>query len=193
MQRSYLIVHGWAGNEPTHWQTWLAERLRSTRDHVRYPELPNFDQPDLTEWLAVLTSELNASFTSPQPRTVVCHSLGAILWMHHAARRGARVDRVLLVAPPGPDCGIAEVEAFFPVPLDAQAIRAAARETILVYADDDPYCQSGAATVFAGPLRIPSVLIPGGGHLNVAAGYGPWPEMEAWTRGGPMPENDRGL
>jgi hypothetical protein len=26
-------------------------------------------------------------------------------------------------------------------------------------------------------------LLPGAGHLNVEAGYGPWPSMEAWVRG----------
>jgi hypothetical protein len=26
-------------------------------------------------------------------------------------------------------------------------------------------------------------LLPGAGHINVEAGYGPWPEMEAWCLG----------
>jgi predicted alpha/beta hydrolase family esterase len=25
--------------------------------------------------------------------------------------------------------------------------------------------------------------MPGGGHLNVDAGFGPWPAMEAWAQG----------
>ncbi|MNT96612.1 hypothetical protein D3C72_2387500 [compost metagenome] len=26
-------------------------------------------------------------------------------------------------------------------------------------------------------LHLPSVLLPGVGHLNVVSGYGPWPDM----------------
>ena len=58
-----------------------------------------------------------------------------------------------------------------------------ARETRLVCADDDPYCPGGAAAVYGEPLGLPVDLIPGGGHLNTDAGYGPWPGVEAWVRG----------
>lgn len=183
MQR-YLIVHGWQGNEPSHWQTWLAHRLSAAGDHVQYPELPSFDEPDLGEWLAVLVAELSHLHAAPGRTIVVCHSLGSILWLHHAIRTNPQpVDRVILVAPPGPDCGVPEVEAFFPVQMDGQAIRAAARETLLVCADNDPWCEGGAAAVFGAPLDLDSVVIRGGAHLNVVAGYGPWPEMETLARG----------
>ena len=33
------------------------------------------------------------------------------------------------------------------------------------------------------PLELTVDLLPGAGHLNVEAGYGPWPEMEAWCLG----------
>ena len=182
----FLILHGWAGNEPTHWQTWLANRLRVQRLHVQYPRLPDFDEPELQAWLAALDAELG-ELRGQGRTTVICHSLGCILWMHHAARRtGTRVERVLLVAPPAADSGIDEIASFFPVPLLPDAMREAADDTLLVYADDDPYCQDGAASVYGAPLEIESILVRGGKHLNVAAGFGPWPEMEAWALGRPV-------
>jgi predicted alpha/beta hydrolase family esterase len=105
--------------------------------------------------------------------------------MHHVTKHsGERVDRVLLVAPPAPDSGIDQIAGFFPVPLDGDAIRDAATETLLVYADDDPYCPGGGKERFGDPLGIESVLIPDGAHLNVEAGYGPWPEVEEWATAG---------
>ena len=50
--------------------------------------------------------------------------------------------------------------------------------------DDDPYCPGeNAARFWAQPLGLTVDLLPGAGHLNVEAGYGPWPEMEAWCLG----------
>jgi predicted alpha/beta hydrolase family esterase len=32
-----VLVHGWQGNEPEHWQTWLAAQLDAAGREVRYP------------------------------------------------------------------------------------------------------------------------------------------------------------
>jgi predicted alpha/beta hydrolase family esterase len=185
--RSFLILHGWQSSGPGHWQTWLAARLRAAGEHVAYPDLPDADAPTLDAWLATLAGELRAL---PGERTVVCHSLACILWLHHAASEPGeegRAARVLLVAPPSPEIELSELRIFFPVPLDREAVHAAANETALVCADDDPYCPEGAATRYGEPLALPTEIVPGGGHLNTDAGFGPWPDLEAWCRGGARP------
>ena len=54
----------------------------------------------------------------------------------------------------------------------------------MVCADDDAYCPGrGAAEHWGTPLELVVDLLPGAGHLNVEAGYGPWPAMEAWALG----------
>ena len=171
-----LILHGWQGNAEGHWQTWLAERLGAD---VRYPSLPDPDDPNPDAWDAALRAELGEM--DPEP-VVICHSLACALWLR-AAAGGARAGRVLLVAPPAPDSEFPEVSRFFPTGADAQIVAGSARETRLVCADDDPYCPDGAATVFGEVLGVPVDLVPGGGHLNTDAGYGPWPAVEAWCRG----------
>ena len=40
---------------------------------------------------------------------------------------------------------------------------------------------SGAETTFGKPLELDYEVIAGGGHLNTDAGYGPWPDVEAWA------------
>lgn len=179
-----LIVHGWQGSQGPHWQRWLAPELERAGWTVRFPTLPDPMTPALGAWLAALDAELGAIAQGPPgERVVVCHSLGCILWLHHAAarRRGApRVDRVLLNAPPGP---LGELPSFFPAPLDADAIARAAGATRLVCSDDDPYCPEGAVRAYADPLDLPCDLLAGQGHLNVDAGYGPWPAMLDWCLG----------
>jgi len=178
-----LILHGWQGSGPGHWQSWLAGRLRAAGLRVRYPELPDADEPDPAAWDAALAAEL-AALGGGGERVVVCHSLGCALWLRAAARAPGRLaERVLLVAPPAPDSDIPQVRAFFPTGATSAALARAAQATRLVCSDDDPYCPDGAAGVYGGPLGLPVDLLPGGGHLNPDAGYGPWPAVEAWVLG----------
>jgi predicted alpha/beta hydrolase family esterase len=116
---------------------------------------------------------------------VVCHSLGGVLWLREAARlpEAARVDRVALVAPPCPGGAPAELAGFFPTGAEPVALACAAGETRVVCAADDPYCPEGAAACWAAPLGLAADVLPGGGHLNPEAGFGPWPEMERWALG----------
>jgi predicted alpha/beta hydrolase family esterase len=181
-----LILHGWQGNTGDHWQTWLAERLRADYD-VRYPELPDADDPSPRAWDAALRDELAAAGNDP---VLVCHSLACALWLR-AVAGGAHAGRVLLVAPPAPDSVHPEVARFFPTGADAAAVAAAAGETRLVCADDDPYCPGGAARIYGEPLALDADVIRGSGHLNTDAGYGPWPDVEAWVRGSAGPIGPR--
>jgi len=173
-----VILHGWQGSGPEHWQSWLADRLVGTHE-VRYPRLPDPDGPRPDAWLATLDETLAG--LPADGFDVVCHSLAVPLWLHHAARRtGPAPARVLLVAPPSPRRPEPELARFLPPPLDPDAVRRATGGTILVCADDDPYCPEGAAAAYGRPLKLPTTVIPGGGHLNVEAGYGPWPAVERW-------------
>jgi predicted alpha/beta hydrolase family esterase len=174
----FLILHGYEGSGPGHWQRWLVERLAETGADVVFPRLPSPESPDLRTWLHALDAELDALPTDP---VVVCHSLGCLLWLHHVAGGGRRSARLLLVAPPSQAGAPPELESFFPVPLRQL------RRTRLVCSDDDPYCPEGAARLYGGPLGLPTDVIPGGGHINPDAGFGAWPAVEAWCRNGNIP------
>lgn len=112
---------------------------------------------------------------------MVCHSLACLLWLLNA-RSGASgvADRVLLVAPPCVD-DVPPVVRFRPDGVTAAQVRAAAGATRMLCSDEDPYCPAGAVATFGDPLELDYEVIPGGGHLNTDAGYGPWPDIEAWA------------
>jgi len=179
-----VIVHGWQGNEPDHWQTWLATQLAEAGRDVRYPTLPDADTPQLPAWLAALADTLDG--LPADNFDVVCHSLGVLLWLHHVRSVGGghgggpRPARVALVSPPSPRTSVPELAPFLPAPLDVDLVRHASDGTVLVGADNDPYCPEGAAAAYGRPLKMPTTVIVGGGHLNLAAGYGPWPAMLDW-------------
>ncbi|MFG2818204.1 RBBP9/YdeN family alpha/beta hydrolase [Kitasatospora sp. NPDC048365] len=179
----FLILHGWQNRRPAdHWQHWLAGQLTGLGHHVDYPQLPDPDEPRLEAWLG----ELERLPARPGGRTVLCHSLGCLLWLH-ALDRGlpvaAGAERVLLIAPPSPEvtAGIPEIAGFAP----PTAVRPGP-SVRLVAADDDPYCPGGALTAYAAPLGLDADLVPGGAHLNPDSGYGPWPALLAWCLDPPV-------
>jgi hypothetical protein len=177
-----LVVPGWRGSGPEHWQSWLEDELHAADRETRRPAFADLDRPDLSDWLAALRAAL--ADLPPDGYDVVAHSLGAVLWLHHVAEPGAAplAARVLLVAPPSPRTRIEEIASFFPPPMDVDTVRHGADGTVLVAGDDDPYLPEGIAAAYGVPLKIATTVIPGGGHLNPETGYGEWRAVLDWCR-----------
>ncbi|MFI2432335.1 RBBP9/YdeN family alpha/beta hydrolase [Streptomyces sp. NPDC018693] len=185
---SFLILHGWQNHRPEpHWQHWLADRLTDHGHPVTYPQLPDPDDPDLETWLTELRRHLAAlGARGGEERVVVAHSLSVVLWLHAVARELpglGGIDRVLLVAPPSPSvlARHPEVAGFAPPPPAGLRLPTPTR---LVAGDDDPYCPEGAQTVYGDPLALTAEIVPGAAHLDLDAGYGPWPSVLEWCLDG---------
>jgi uncharacterized protein len=146
---------------------------------VSYPDLPQPFDPQPDEWLAALQPELARL---EGERIVLCHSLACLLWLLQA-RRGASdaADRVLLVAPPCTD-EVAAVVRFRADGVTPADITRAAGETLMFCGTPDPYCPGTALRAFDG-LLPKAIGVPGAGHVNTDAGYGPWPAVEQWALG----------
>ncbi len=179
---AYLILHGIENHRPPeHWQFQLAAGLHRRGHHVRYPGLPDPDEPRFEVWARVLQEHLAQMAGSE--RVVVCHSLACLLWFGAAPGfdETCRVDRLLLVSPPAservPDAGA----SFRLCDLDARAVTSSVRAPIRIACSDaDPYNPVGADGLYAGALGADVDLIVGGGHITPSTGYGPWPSAEAW-------------
>jgi predicted alpha/beta hydrolase family esterase len=192
--RRFLILHGvenWRPRE--HWQWWLADELRARGEQVLYPQLPSPSSPAFDVWLAVLRGEL--AQLGQGERIVVAHSCGAVLWLLAAPELAEDlvVDRVALVAPPGPSAFIAPYRAFLPVGIDWAAVARASRQLpVVIGSDNDPYVREGIETTrstYVEPLQLEHVLIKGSGHLTIEDGYGRWPAMLEWCLSGRFPSD----
>ncbi|MGZ4397591.1 MAG: RBBP9/YdeN family alpha/beta hydrolase [Gaiellaceae bacterium] len=179
---AFLLVHGLEGSGPEHWQSWLAGRLRDRGEQVSFPSLPDAANPRLETWLEALRAEL---LRLPAPETTaICHSLGCLLWLHHAAREPREpIARALLVAPPQPDVDDPQSPGFRPTPLDRKGAFDAARETLLVCSSDDPWCTRDTSRRIGETIEAPISWLEAAGHVNAETGYGPWPGVEAWALG----------
>ncbi|HTR33648.1 MAG TPA: alpha/beta hydrolase [Gaiellaceae bacterium] len=171
---AFLLLHGLEGSGPEHWQTWIAGRLEARGLAVAYPDLPDADAPRLADWLTALEAELAALPLAET--TVLCHSLGCLLWLHHD---GPPVARALLVAPTQPDVESAPAVGFRPIPRPVSA----AASTRFVCSTDDPWCPPPRSQALADQLGAPVDWLVDAGHVNADTGFGPWPELEAWCVG----------
>jgi predicted alpha/beta hydrolase family esterase len=162
-----LIVPGWKGSEPDHWQSRWLQKLSSARK----VEQEDWEKPRRAEWQAAIQ---RAVVQRARPVVVVAHSLGCLAFLHAAQNIGGEVAGAFLVAPPSERSIGAEPDIdpnFLPYPRARLPFPSA-----LVAAADDPYAELGFARQLALDLGAEFLDAGASGHINVASGHGPWPE-----------------
>ncbi len=176
-----LLVPGLNGSGTGHWQREWVERDPS----AELLEQEDWARPRLADWLHALEARLESL-----PGTVlVAHSLGCALVAALAHRpAAAHVAGALLVAP-------AEAGRLSQtVPGAAEFAQASGARlpfpSILVASRDDPFMRFDEAEAHAGRWGSGLVDLGLAGHINVASGFGHWPEgmvLAEGLKGRPSP------
>jgi predicted alpha/beta hydrolase family esterase len=164
-----LILPGWHGSGPGHWQT-LWER---DRPELRRVEQASWSEPILGDWAEQLERAVRAA---PSPALLVAHSLGCAL-VAHWARAGSveRVAGALLVAPADLDAlSVATLRSFSPLPLERLPF-----PSWVVGSRNDPYATFERAGQLARAWGGQLLDAGKSGHINVESGHGPWPRGAA--------------
>jgi hypothetical protein len=164
---SVLVLPGWQGSGPKHWQSLWEER-----HGYRRVEQHDWTHPLRGDWIARLEDVL---LGCDEPAVLVAHSLGCILVAAWASvsRNTQRVKGALLVAPG--DVEREEVRAMLrswtPVPLQRLPFR-----SVVVASSDDPHCRPERARAFAHAWGSQFFDHGPSGHINADSGLGSWPE-----------------
>lgn len=156
-----LIVPGLHGSGSSHWQTWLEGELPTSRR----VEQPDWTTPDLDRWSAVLRCDVLLSCGSA---LLIAHSFGCLAALDIVNSGCPRVGAALLVAPADP--------TYFDIP-DTRVVQPLTIPAILVASRNDPWMSFERAETWCS--RLGCWLFDAGyaGHINVASGHGPWPEV----------------
>lgn len=175
-----VLVHGYDGSGPGHWQHWLHGELVTMGAPVAFPALPAPTAPEKDVWVAALGDILDGEHG---PVTVVAHSLGCWAVDHYVAQKGSeRLRAALLVAPPSPYSLFEPIQSFLPPPQSKAAWSAVAESTLVVGSDNDDYAGPEEFEALARALDVSFELLEGAGHINAPAGFGPWPFALQWLR-----------
>lgn len=162
-----LILPGWQGSGPEHWQAhWL-----NLMDKTMLVRQRDWQHPDLDDWLAAAIEAIKRYPNS----ILVGHGLGAILITHLASRRAdLSIAGALLVAPADVDNRteqVPEVASFAPIPTGPLGFPA-----IVVGSRNDPWMPPARARIIARMWEAEYVDAGRAGHINAAADLGAWPE-----------------
>ncbi len=184
--RGYLLIHGLENHRPEgHWMRHLAARLRKQGQYVAYPQLPNPDSPNASEWLEVLITEIELlKEAGSESVVVIAHSLGCVAWLKLIAsvNLNLEVERTLLVAPADPELLIAAktFQDVFQTELKSKLI-SASKETFILAGDNDPWLPNGVVETFGKPLGIIPIVWQGVGHISMDEGFGIWDGVVYWA------------
>ncbi len=175
------IIHGTGGSSAIHWQTWLSRKCERLGLEAIYPKLPNNNRPTLSAWLEALT---RAMPVIDETTALVAHSMGCptILQLLRARVEIVKAGLVVLVAPSSQSRAVAiqpHLLQFYEGLTDAAigSLRQKIGSSTVFAADNDRVVCPVDAERIARLLGSDFRLIPGGGHLNVTAGYHTFPEV----------------
>ena len=157
-----LIVPGWHDSGPGHWQSLWAEQLPAALRVLQ----DDWTTPSRSAWVESISRSILAQ---AEPVVVVAHSLGCIAVTQLPSEAARRIRGALLVAPADPERRGALAD-FCPVPYQALPYR-----SIIVASSNDPYCPIRTAGAYARAWGSEFVRLQMAGHINLEAGYGPWP------------------
>lgn len=157
-----IIVPGWRDSPPGHWQSLWAEQFAGA---VRVQQ-EDWLAPSRSAWVSALAQTILAQ---PGPVVIAAHSLGCIAVTYLPPDVTERIAAALLVAPADPERRSVLAD-FAPVPYQRLPYH-----SIVVGSNTDPYCPVRTAGAYARAWGSEFVRLQDAGHINLEAGFGPWP------------------
>ena len=170
-----IIVPGVGGSDYDHWQSKLQRELMS----CSRVQQQDWNLPILKDWIAqFVATVVNAT----QPVQIVAHSFGCLTTVAALAQHPeivAKVRKIILVAPANParfgEAGFArhsltDYKAYFHgLSIDVP--------TTLLISENDPWLGYVDALQLAESWKLTPINLGPVGHINVASGFGPFPEI----------------
>ncbi|RKT47167.1 RBBP9/YdeN family alpha/beta hydrolase [Thiocapsa rosea] len=175
METTTLIIPGFRGSGPDHWQTWMEPLVSG----ARRVEQIDWDAPMLMTWADAVAVAIRGS---SRPVWLVAHSFGCLAAITAAAGLSSRIAGALLVAPADPErfslLGSKEAGRDDDLPSIAAHLprEALSFPSLVVASANDPWMSSAKVAEWARCWESVVVDIGRAGHINTESGFGPWPE-----------------
>lgn len=163
-----LIIPGWSGSGPGHWQSRWEAKLTT----ARRVEQEDWYKPQREVWANCIVAAVREA---KRPVVLVAHSAGVSAVAHAAEHlKPGEVAGAFLVAPASERAKRA-IPGMAPdfVPLRRGKLPFPA---VVISSATDPYCSQEEARELAEAWAAEFVDAGDSGHLNTESGHGPWPD-----------------
>ncbi|AZN63694.1 esterase [Acinetobacter johnsonii] len=170
-----VIVPGVGGSEHDHWQSWLQRQLKS----CSRVQQQDWNKPLLHAWVEQFVKTVQVI---QEPIQIVAHSFGCLTTVAALAQHpelNQKIKNLVLVAPANParfgDAGFARdsqndyQQYFHQFKLQVP--------TQMIISENDPWLNFQDALQLAKAWKIRPKNLGQVGHINVASGFGPFPEI----------------
>ncbi|PVZ88507.1 esterase [Serratia sp. S1B] len=170
----HLIVPGVGGSDEQHWQSWLQRQLPNS-SRVQQ----NWQQPILQEWIEQWVTHVN---NIHEPIQVIAHSFGCLTSLAALAQHSElqeKINNLILVAPANParfsETGFAQtgqttyLNYFEQLQLELSSL--------MLISENDPWLALNDALHLAEVWKFPYLNMGQVGHINVASGFGAFPQI----------------
>jgi len=170
-----VIVPGVGGSEHDHWQSWLQRQLKS----CSRVQQQDWNKPVLHAWVEQFVKTVQAI---QEPIQIVAHSFGCLTTVAALAQHpelNQKIKNLVLVAPANParfgDAGFARdsqndyQQYFHQLKLQVP--------TQMIISENDPWLNFQDALQLAKAWKVRPKNLGQVGHINVASGFGPFPEI----------------
>jgi len=162
-----LMVPGYKGSGPDHWQSRWEAKLSAARRVA----MGDWHKPVFEDWKQNLLEVVNAA---EKPVILIGHSIGSQVIVRCANEFKRPIAGAMLVAPPdveNPKIRPKHLLTFGPAsrePLPFPSVTVASR--------NDPFCSIEKAEAMATDWGSLFMDAGDSGHINHESGHGPWPE-----------------
>ena len=170
-----LIVPGLRDHVPEHWQTLLEQRLPNATSVPRMER----DKLSCAAWVEMLNQSLSRIEC---PVVLAAHSAGCMIVVHWAQQHRRPIKGALLATPPDFESPLPEgyptqqtlrQNGWLPTPRQRLPF-----PSIVAASTNDPLGKLDRVEALAAAWGSRIANLGSVGHLNPAAGYGPWPKAE---------------
>jgi len=166
IKATVLILPGLGDSGEGHWQTFWEKQFSFARVKQR-----DWNTPVCTDWIETLDRKVLDTKTADI--ILVGHSLACCTVAYWAKHFKRKIKGALLVAPSDTEADTYPpgTTGFTPVPLTKLPF-----PSITIASTNDYYVTFDRAQHFANAWGSELISIGEAGHINVASGFGPWPQ-----------------
>src|SRR3989344_6904899 len=180
MKKRVIIVHGWEGSSTSDWIGWAVDAFQEKGYKVLAPEMPNTDHPIIEKWVEHLRS---VASTVDEHTYFIGHSIGCQAIMRFLETIDTKAGGAVFVAGWFDLTNLESEEEkilklWIETPIEYAKVKENLARSVVILSDNDlyvPYEQTKKR--FEARLDSEVVTIPGAGHIDTDAGFGPFSQL----------------